>query len=209
MPQNRTIRREGLLFQLAYGWSNDEKKVSEVSLCKLVWRLPLGVPLFAFAAILLAVYYGILVPANFLVARRPDDNRNSETMFKPFERWPLQIKGHRVWPLWPLLLVGLLGFLAMNLEAAPVQAVAGWALTLMPSTLSWALVWEATLNALVVAGLAGYSMIIILLMAIGVFWAIPSVLRQGLRELEFVRLFVAWMKARKEGLCPILTVVDD
>lgn len=179
----REIKKNGLVCKVAF--FADKHIPSEIDGCKLFWKfvfMIFGIPLGFLAA---TVMYVFLFGVSFPFAARPtllkEDSAESNAPFVRYERWP-KIKGWRIWPIWPALFA-----LMVYYKTTSLQVASGIINLTVFNSGFW----------FFVAGVA------IFIFGFEVFLVIKKI-----PESEVSKLVKAFLKAKKEKVCPLLKIVD-
>lgn len=208
------LKRDSLVFKIAYGVTDKKKVPDQTNICRLFWRcfslsvswFIVGIVLLALSLVAiplaLAVGTGVLLLFLLILAGgliffgyRPDssfrellvDLLDDGIEFIAIERWP-KVRGRHLMPIW-LYLAGALGYFS------PTVARSGASLF----TRAASAVWHTGEGAVVIV-LIGVTIALSLLVGLLV-W--------GWRQFwgsDFGKLTSAYLKAKKEKLCPIVLV---
>lgn len=177
------VKKKGFVMAVAY-FFKDKCPTEPVNICTLFWRFTIQlIP----ALIVLSVMFVLVIPTatvlGFFVARRfnwkmrevPGESEPPTLIF--YDHW-LRLKGHRIYPVTPLIAVaGLYGLYRSYLYRDVV--------------LEFVIQYKIPL---VVVGLLAFLFFILGL--------------RKFFKTETGRLVHAWLQAKKEKLCPIVEVVD-
>ncbi|MDP3999128.1 MAG: hypothetical protein Q8P76_00860 [bacterium] len=120
------IRRSGWVYRMAYPkwWSNYQP--DRPSLCSLFWRV------LAMTLIVRLVMLSLLQMAGFLFANKVDLAGMGRDLYVPYESWPT-IRGHRVWPI---AILALIGAVALAVDNPEVLKVGGLVVAVIVSVVS-------------------------------------------------------------------------
>jgi|GEM_PF-2892469 len=179
------IKRDGILYGIAYGLPWCEKQPSEISLCKLFWRIPFCLVGWVFMIVIAVVaLIGVSVAGFFVAKRLPlfdedDEKKKVGDILVNFTRWPT-LRGHRIYPIWVALIV-----------------IAIWQYDYTLNTIGYYAV------DVVVAHWLG----ILLSLGIMVAFVFMVVLFGVVSETEAYKLTREYLKAVHEKVCPTVKVV--
>ncbi len=115
------IRRGSFITQVAYLWVADNQIPHTTSLCVLFWRFWFGVVTGFVVSVFFICALAILFFLGFFMGQRPaipkgdSQNARNDDLFRPYSRWP-KFRGHRVWPVVPLVTVFLIWIIVPSLS---------------------------------------------------------------------------------------------
>lgn len=180
----RELKRSGMIFKIAYGWTPEENIPSQISLCKLFWRVVWVTPLvWLFLFPLSWLIVSILFVLSFLWnGTRPGVLKgDGHQGFIEIRRWPT-LRGLRLSPGLLIIIVALLHFVWRNREKL---SSAGGQL------------FKEFAPGLIFLGYVIGSVCLVVLSSLALSYFSNS---------EAWRLFKAFLRARKERVCPILKI---
>ncbi len=223
------ICRSGVVFKVAHINAEPEDRPAQISLCTLFWKFLFGVFLLFISAVSVAVFSVVICSFNIisipllgafsvpafdgrnvqrlifprlwpkifgvrvaiipllsaagllLCARMPNqDEDGCVTGGYETQRWP-HLRGHAIWPLWLLLAVCV-------------------------ATIFFTIYSEFSTTMLQTGVLVSASAVVALAISCIIWagWLTVSLISRA----ETWKLFRAWLRAKKDGVCPIVQVVD-
>lgn len=181
------INKNGLLYKIAYGWSPSFSP-SQTNLCRFFWRVVFSLlvvwPLYGIAILLVFLFINMFFLIGFFFGCHP----TTKEPFAPYRKWPT-IKGYRILPVY-LVLFAAIAYWHQALWNALV-----WTWT-KPVTGVWD---AATLNINIGFAVVG-SVVLIGLVSYGIY---------KFQDTDAAKLLKAYLKAKKEKMCPIVRFVDE
>lgn len=188
------LKKRSFVVKVAYLFSDKNKIPAKTNICSLFWRLPLNLcfaivvypvcivflsVLYIFAALFVTVF-------GLFFAYRFNWNLSLGKIAVPYEHWP-KIDEENIAPFTVLVLLGVIGLF-------------GYAV--------WLVFAEIMEPSAITAAIASHPVIFSLVSGI----IILTFLAFGLREFfksETGQLARAWLRAKKEKVCPLVEIVDE
>jgi hypothetical protein len=177
------LRKKGLLVKMAYAFKREDDIPKRTSLCKFFWRF-IGhlvvVPIFFFI-----FFISLLVASffGFFVAKRPTVFKNGSMVH--YEKWP-SVCGHRIYPI--SILLGI--FICYVIRESVLESTS----IIKESIYNNIHILKSPITLYVIIGI---SIIIIGLISYRMF-----------KKSETYRLIKAYIRAKKEKVCPIIEIID-
>jgi len=173
------IKKDSRIYKLAYGIFDDNVP-TQTTLCKLFWRcILMTVVAWPFFVLLYAIFTTVIILRDLLIPMRPEEYSDFKVI--TFTDWPeITTKSgnkKRIYPIWIVLELTVVYYFAKLLLSQ--DANASYILSII--TLATVIVILA-LTALVIA--------------ICIFIK--------LRDSQITQLFIAYLKAKKQKVCPII-----
>jgi prolipoprotein diacylglyceryltransferase len=186
------IKKGGFVYELAYGWAEERRIPHKTGLCKLFWRCVLGVFIWIVMVLLVAVVFGLGFVIGFWVAQRPAitekdvarKERRSD-LNVPYVHWPT-VNGVRILPICVLIAI----------------VIGGAIIFLLPDLIRW--MYHETVGfatfSVTHSGMIFWEVMLGLGILLWLFFRFPKT--------ELGVLVIAWLKAKKEGVCPLVEIVE-
>lgn len=180
------LKKKGLVYNVAYGWKDDNKRPEKASLCRLFWAFLKGLFL-AWPGVLLmmTIFYGLTFTIGGIFGKRPpifkgeEEKMGNEDVLVRYEHWPT-IRGFRPLPIH--LVIIYVAYKLITTMVPGIIAAAGHkavALAKFSVSSSGLIFWEIVL---------GVSILLWLV------FRFPKT--------EVGRMVVGYAKAKKEKICP-------
>lgn len=171
------LKRDGFVIKVAYYLNEEYEIPARTNLCWLFWRFVLHLfiilPIFFIVACLflaVASIFGIFLGDRITICEGDDSKNHIMTEIK---NWPFKIRGHRILPIYIVLVV-------LGLYLVWLVSLATWVTVLVE----------------VAAGVA---------LACAALAVIFVLIKKGMRT-QTMALFTAWLKAKKQRVCPIIEI---
>lgn len=184
------LKKKGIVFKVAYGWIDENKYPQRTTLCRLFWRFLFWLFIaWPIVWTVVAIVATIMYVVGFFFAARPTffkDDRNTCQPMCYYHKWP-KIKERRIYPIWPVLAIILGSFFFLN-AAELRKDLSGLGHGLVKFTILSPVFWKVALAfAVLVAAV----------------WAWSAAAKS-----EPYMMFKAYLRAKKEKVCPIIKIVD-
>ncbi len=187
------IKRSGLVYRIAYALdtNKDTNAITQVSLCKLFWRL-VGMIfvgyLICLPIALIAVVIVLIISSavGILFAQRLNTTPGDNRFLQSIERWP-SIAGHKIYPIVVILPVVL------------IWALVAWRHDLVVAFSAVRDVCYTDLDTLIISILCGAVIICLVIFFNSDFW----------KDCDIWYVTKEYLKAKKAKICPLVDIVDD
>ena len=173
------IKKDSFLYEVAYGLFTHPPQYTNICrFCfRFVWMFLINWPI---VIIFVSILFAVLFTIGFPFASRPGIGRGEiNTDYFPYKKWP-EIKGHRIFPIYFLLLFALYYF--RSAFSGPWELLVGF-FTLMITNIGLSSIGTSLGIVLLIYGF------------------------KLLSRTEAYQLTQDYLKAKKQGICPMVKFV--